>query len=118
MKATLVLIMLQTTLYRPPESNVIITFAKDPGDTTEQYFYDAFLWPINGQLTTDTVPLSLPESVQTGYLRYLVTKSLEETKDGRSIYNDEQAEKQEKEFITFANQGARLRKTVPNMPGV
>lgn len=97
------------------DSNVVVYFDLDPGDTTNYYYYNAYTWPTNGQLTSTAVQLSLPESVQTGLMAYIVTRMLEEDKDGRSIYNVEREKALYKLYYSFANQGARIfpNTTVP-----
>lgn len=96
-----------------PDSNVIIYLQDDPGASTDKFYYEAYTWPFNGQLDSETVPLSLPESIQTGLLYYSVAVLLELDKDGRSISFLDLKENAKKEFFTSSSKGARLR---PNTP--
>lgn len=100
-----------------PGDGVVVYFAEDPGTTTDTYYYDAYTWPFNGQITSASVPLSVPEKIQTDYLFYLVSVMLEVDKDGRSIYNREEASYYERDFFTFANQGASIEPNIPNEQG-
>jgi len=100
-----------------PGDGVVLYFAEDPGTTTDQYYYDAYTWPQNGQITSSTVPLSVPEKIQTDYLFYLVSVMLEVDKDGRSIYNRDEEKYYERDFFTFANQGASIEPNIPNEQG-
>lgn len=95
------------------DDNVTVFFDTDPGDTTEQYYYDAYTWPTNGQLTSTTVKLSVPEKVQTGLLYYMVAVLLELDKDGRSISFLDLKEEAFRDYFTFANQGAKIQTNVP-----
>lgn len=98
--------------------NVTIYFKDNPGDTTDKFYYEAYTWPFNGQLTSLAIPLSLPEKVQTGLLFYMVSEMLEVDKDGRSIYNEEEKQKRLKDYFTFANQGASTEPSTPIILGV
>jgi hypothetical protein len=100
-----------------PGDGVVLYFAEDPSDTTDQYYYDAYTWPFNGQITSASIPLSVPEKIQTDYLFYLVSVMLEVDKDGRSIYNRQEEEYYERDFFTFANQGASIEPNIPNEQG-
>ena len=108
----------QTTEGMDSDDNVTVYFEKDPGTTTDKYYYDAYTWPHNGQIESLTVPLSIPEKVQTGLLFYMVNEMLEVDKDGRSIYNEERKEKLLKDYFTYANQGAKLEPSIPSPLGV
>jgi hypothetical protein len=101
-----------------PGDDAVVYFREDPGETTDIYYYDAYTWPINGQITSTTVPLSVPDDVQTTLLFYLVTKMLEVGKDGRSIFNVEQEKRYWKDFYTFANQGVDYEPETTNIGGV
>jgi len=100
------------------DDSVTIYFKQDPGTTTDKFYYEGYTWPTNGQLTSSSVPMSIPEKVQTGLLFYMVSEMLEVDKDGRSIYNEEEKQKRLKDYFTFANQGADLEPTIPNPLGV
>jgi hypothetical protein len=100
-----------------PGDGVIVYFAEDPGTTTDKYYFDAYTWPFNGQITSSAVPLSVPEKIQTDYLFYLVSVMLEVDKDGRSIYNKEEELYYERDFFTFANQGASIEPNIPSEQG-
>ncbi len=100
-----------------PGDGVVLYFAEDPGTTTDEYYYDAYTWPQNGQITNASVSLSVPEKIQTDYLFYLVSVMLEVDKDGRSIYNREEEKYYERDFFTFANQGASIEPNIPNEQG-
>lgn len=100
-----------------PGDNVVVYFMENPGDTTDTYYYDAYVWPFNGQITDSSVPLSVPEKVQTDYLFYLVSTMLEVDKDGRSIYNREEEKYYERDYFSFANQGANSEPNTPNIQG-
>lgn len=97
-----------------PTSNAVIYFQDDPGDTTSQFCYEAYTWPFNGQLESETVELSLPESIQTQLLYYSVAVLLELDRDGRSISFMDLKEKAKSEFFSFAAKGAKLQKNTPN----
>ena len=99
------------------DSSVTIFFKEDPGDTTGEVFYEGYLWPPNGQITSQSVPMSIPEKVQTSLLFYMVSEMLEVDKDGRSIYNEEEKQKRLRDYFTFANQGAELEPTYPSTLG-
>lgn len=96
-----------------PDSNVIVYFEIDPGTTTDLYYYEAYTWPFNGQLDSESIPLSLPEKIQTGLLYYSVAVLLELDRDGRSISFLQLEEEAIGDYMNFASQGA---KTVPNTP--
>ena len=96
-----------------PTDDVTIYFKDNPGDTTGQIYYDAYLWPFNGQITSTSVPLSLPSKTHTGLLFFMVSKMLEVDKDGRSIYNEEEKAKWLRDWTTFANQGAHPKPDIP-----
>lgn len=98
--------------------NVTVFFERDPGTSTEQVFYDAYTWPQNGQLTSNTVPLSLPEKIQTKLLFSKVAKMLEIDKDGRSIFSKQEVDDHMKDYLTFANQGAKIEDGTPVPWGV
>jgi len=95
----------------------IIYFRDDPGDTTDTSYMEAYTWPQNGQITSSTVDLSLPEKVQIEALFYVVSKMLEVDKDGRSIYNVEEEDRWLRDYFTSSNQGADLEPTIPNEGG-
>jgi hypothetical protein len=96
---------------------VTVYFEENPGTTTDKFYYDAFTWPTNGQLTSTSIPLSVPERTQTGLLYYIVTRMLEEGMDGRSLYNDEKEGQKLKEWIGFANKGAKRQPNIPTPVG-
>jgi hypothetical protein len=100
-----------------PDDTVTVYFKDDPGATTDQYYYDGYVWPFNGQITSTSVPLSLPSKAQTDLLFFMVSKMLEVDKDGRSIYNNEEEDMWLKDWFTFANQGAVLEPRVPKNQG-
>lgn len=100
------------------DDNVTLYFKENPGDTTDVYYYEAYTWPTNGQITSLSVPLSVPEKVQTGLLFYMVSEMLEVDKDGRSIYNEEEKQKRLRDYFTFANQGASSEPSTPKPLGV
>jgi hypothetical protein len=106
-------VAVESTIAMDNEDPVVIDFAKDPGDTTDKFYYEAYTWPTYGQLASTSISLSVPESIQTGYLRYIVTRMLEEGKDGRSIYNIDEEEAQKKNWLRFANAGASLESNTP-----
>lgn len=101
-----------------PGDSVVVYFSEDPGTTIQQYYYDAYMWPFNGQVTSTSIPLSLPETIQTEYLFFKISKMLEVDKDGRSIYNADEEKRLNKEYFTFANKGARLYSRIPDDMGV
>jgi len=101
-----------------PGQDAAIYFREDPGATTDQYYYDAYTWPTYGQITDTSVPLSVPDDVQTTLLFYLVNKMQEVSKDGRSIFNIEEEKRYWKGFYTFANQGADFEPEITNIGGV
>lgn len=111
-------VAVQTTQPINVGDDVIIYFAENPGDTTGEIYYEAYTWPTNGQLTSTSVPMSLPEKVQTGLLFYMVSEMLEVDKDGRSIYNEEEKNKRLNDYFTFANQGAEIEPGYPDPLGV
>jgi len=100
------------------DDSVTIYFKEDPGDTTDKFYYEGYVWPFNGQISGTSVPMSIPEKVQTGLLFYMVSEMLEVDKDGRSIYNEEEKAKRLKDYFTFANQGADVEPDYPNPLGV
>jgi hypothetical protein len=100
-----------------PGESVTLFFKEDQGDTTGEIYYEGYLWPPNGQISSQTVPMSIPEKVQTGLLFYMVSEMLEVDKDGRSIYNEEEKQKRLRDYFTFANQGADLEPTYPSPLG-
>lgn len=100
-----------------PGDNVTVYFKDDQGDTTGEIFYEGYTWPQNGQITSQSIPMSIPEKVQTGLLFYMVSEMLEVDKDGRSIYNEEEKQKRLRDYFTFANQGAELEPTYPSPLG-
>ncbi len=97
--------------------NVIIYFDEDPGTTTAKYYYDAYVWPQNGQVTSTSVALSVPEKVQIELLFYMVSEMLEVDKDGRSIYSRDVVEQWLNDYFNFANQGANSAPTIPGDQG-
>jgi len=101
-----------------PGDDIIVYFKEDPGTTTEQYYYDAYLWPFNGQITSTSVQLSLPSKAQTDLLFFMVSKMLEVDKDGRSIYNDEEEQRWLRDWFTFANKGTGSEPSTPKYRGV
>lgn len=101
-----------------PDGNVVVYFEENQGTTTGKIFYDAYVWPHNGQLTSTSVKLSVPEKIQTKLLFYLVSEMLEVDKDGRSIFNESQVNKFYKDFFTFANQGVKTELSTPRILGV
>lgn len=100
-----------------PGDAVTVYFKEDQGDTTGEIFYEGYTWPHKGQITSQTVPLSLPEKVKTGLLFYMVCEMLEVDNDGRSIYNEEEKQKRLRDYFTFANQGANLEPSYPTPLG-
>jgi hypothetical protein len=98
--------------------SVTIYFPEDPGETTKTYYFDAYLWPFNGQITSTSIPLSVPERVQTELLFNIISKMLEVDKDGRSIYNDQQERKWLLDYFNYANQGAKPSTGLPDACGV
>ena len=111
-------VSVDTTQSIDVNDNVIIMFSENPGDTTDKFYYEAYTWPTNGQITSLSIPLSLPEKVQTSLLFYMVSEMLEVDKDGRSIYNEEEKQKRLKDYFTFANQGATTEPSTPIILGV
>jgi hypothetical protein len=107
----------ETTQSLNTDDNVIVYFKDDPGTTTKEYYYDAYVWPQNGQITSTSIPLSVPEKVQLELLFYMVSKMLEVDKDGRSIYNKEEVDEWINDYFNFANQGADTEPTIPNDQG-
>lgn len=65
-------------LYFPPD--------QDLGDTTTTYRMQAYAWP--PQVTSESVPLSLPEPFLTGMFYHLIKGKVEEAAYGQDIYND------------------------------
>jgi hypothetical protein len=110
-------IPVETTQSIDTDDLVTIFFKEDQGDTTGEFFYEGYTWPFNGQITSGSIPLSVPEKVQTGLLFYIVSEMLEVDKDGRSIYNEQEKEKRLKDYFTFANQGADLEPDSTNPLG-
>jgi len=106
-------VAVESTIAMDTTDYVVLDFEEDPGNTTDTYYYEAYTWPTNGQLASTSVKLSVPESIQTGFLRYIVTRMLEEGKDGRSIYNVDEEDKHEKAWFRFANAGAKLESNIP-----
>jgi len=100
-----------------PGADCTLYFREDPGTTTGQYYMEAYLWPQNGQITSSSVELSVPEKVQTEALFYAVSKMLEVDKDGRSIYNLEEEDRWFRDYFTSSNQGADLEPTIPDEGG-
>lgn len=96
-----------------PDSNVVIYFKDDPGATTDTFYYEAYTWPFNGQLTSEAVPLSLPETIQTGLLYYCVAVLLELDRDGRSISFLQLKDTAKGEFFTSSSKGARIQSNTP-----
>jgi len=111
-------VSVDTTQSIDTDDNVVIMFLDNPGDTTDKFYYEAYTWPTNGQITSLSIPLSVPEKVQTGLLFYMVSEMLEVDKDGRSIYNEEEKQKRLKDYFTFANQGASTEPSTPIILGV
>jgi hypothetical protein len=101
-----------------PGDPAIIYFREDPGETTDTYYYEAYTWPMNGQITNTSIPLSVPDDVKTTLLFYLVNKMQEVSKDGRSIFNIEEEKRYWKDYYTFANQGPDFEPEYTNIGGV
>lgn len=110
-------IPVETSRALSPDDDVTIYFKEDQGDTTGEIYYEGYTWPQNGQISSQNVPMSIPEKVQTGLLFYMVNEMLEVDKDGRSIYNEEEKQKRLRDYFTFANQGAELEPTYPTPLG-
>ena len=96
-----------------PDSNVVIYLETDPGASTDKFYYEAYTWPFNGQLDSETVALSLPEDIQTGLLYYAVAVLLELDRDGRSISFLDLKETAKKEFFTSSSKGSRIETNTP-----
>jgi hypothetical protein len=94
---------------------IIFPSQNDPGTSTDVYLIEQYLWPT--QLTAETISLSVPETIATGYLYYKVMRILEERGYGQSIYNDrKEGEKLKAEWLRIANRGAKTTRgrTLPN----
>lgn len=67
---------------------IVLVFPADQdlGTTTTTYRLTQYTWP--NQLTSENVPLSLPEPFLTGFFTYLIKKKVEEAAYGADIYND------------------------------
>lgn len=103
--------------YSPDTASCKIIFPSqfDPGTTTDVFYIEQYEWPT--QLTSESIALSVPEPIATGYLMYKVMRMLEEEGYGNSVYNDRKEEdKLKEEWIRVANRGARTsrRRTLPN----
>jgi len=95
------------------DTAVTIYFEQNPGTTTDKYYLEAYTWPKNGQLTSTSVSLSVPEKVQTGLLYYCVAVMLELDMDGRSISFLDLKAAALADWFTFANQGAKRKSNTP-----
>ena len=97
------------------DCQIIFPSQFDPGTTTDVFLIEQYLWPT--QLTAESISLSVPEPIATGYLMYKVMKKLEERGYGASVYNArEEEETLRSEWLRIANRGARTsrRRTLPN----
>jgi len=99
------------------DTAVTIYFEENPGTTTDKYYLEAYTWPKNGQLTSMSVSLSVPEKVQTGLLYYSVAILLELDMDGRSISFRDLKKEALADWFTFANQGAKRESNTPTPKG-
>lgn len=79
---------------------------QDLGTTTTNYILEAYAWPT--QVTSEAVPLSLPDPFLTSMFYHLVKGKVEEAAYGQDIYNDPK-------FLRELNQFTTIDANIPKM---
>lgn len=84
---------------------IIFPSQNNPNTTTETFLLEQYEWPT--QLTSEIIPLSIPDKYKTTLLYYKVLRLLEEEGYGNSIYNEQKESEYESKWLKFANRSAK-----------
>ena len=92
----------------PDSSDAQIIFPREnnPGTTTEVFLLEQYVWPT--QLSSESISIQIPEGHQTKILYYKILRMLEEQEYGNAGYSAEREDKAMKDWMRFANRGARV----------
>jgi len=86
----------------------------DPGESTDVFMARCQRWP--QQVTTEQIPLTIPDRFQTNLLRYAILRDVEYTEYGRNDRPEGLYEKYLDEFLTWAAAGVDTTTRTSTVP--